>query len=135
MNSTPSLNGSNGRDGRGRFVVGNPGGPGNPYAKRVNELRSALFRAVDAESMEKAAAAVLEKACDGDIAAFRELCNRTLGLPSATEVLERLAAIEEGFSASRNERPNQTREYRTAAERRWRRSVAGAADRRDIRRD
>lgn len=30
------------RDARGRFVTGNPGGPGNPHARRTQELRSAL---------------------------------------------------------------------------------------------
>jgi hypothetical protein len=32
---------SNGRDERGRFAVGNPGGPGNPFAKRAAALRKA----------------------------------------------------------------------------------------------
>ena len=31
----------------GRFLQGNPGGPGNPMSKAVNRLRSALLRAVD----------------------------------------------------------------------------------------
>ncbi len=38
----PSTNGANGRDAAtGRFLAGNSGGPGNPYAERVAALRSA----------------------------------------------------------------------------------------------
>ena len=32
--------GDNGRDARGRFAPGNAGGPGNPFARRVAELRT-----------------------------------------------------------------------------------------------
>lgn len=32
--------------GTGRFLPGNAGGPGNPYAARVGELRAALLNAV-----------------------------------------------------------------------------------------
>jgi hypothetical protein len=40
---TPS---TNGRTPRGQFAKGNPGGPGNPYARRTAALRSALLDAV-----------------------------------------------------------------------------------------
>jgi len=94
MNDQPSTNGETGRLANGQFGPGNKLGKGNPFNRQACQLRAALFRAVDADGMEKAAAAVLEKAYGGDVGAFRELCNRTLGLPSATEVLDRLAAIE-----------------------------------------
>ena len=55
--TTPSTNGSNGRDVAGRFAAGNRGGPGNPYAKRsaagrgivriVQQLDSVLTYASD----------------------------------------------------------------------------------------
>ena len=38
----PSPNGENGRDVGGRFTKGNPGGPGNPFARRVSQLRSLI---------------------------------------------------------------------------------------------
>lgn len=33
------------RDGQGRFLKGNPGGPGNPRASKVDELRRAALEA------------------------------------------------------------------------------------------
>ena len=39
------------RDASGKFAQGNPGGPGNPHAKRVGELRTALLDAVTPEDM------------------------------------------------------------------------------------
>src|SRR5207248_10793741 len=39
----PAAGGHEGRDARGRFAPGNPGGPGNPFARRVAELRTALL--------------------------------------------------------------------------------------------
>ncbi len=42
--TTPSTNGSNGRDAGGRFASGNRGGPGNPYAKRTAAIRGADAR-------------------------------------------------------------------------------------------
>src|SRR5438067_2077329 len=37
------------RDADGRFVKGNRGGPGNPFARRVAELRRELLEAVSAD--------------------------------------------------------------------------------------
>lgn len=75
----PSPNRSNGRDGRGRFAVGNAGGPGNPFAKSVGELRKALFDAVTAEDLRAVTQMLIRKAKGGDVAAARELLDRTLG--------------------------------------------------------
>ena len=95
MNEGPSTNGLNGgRASNGRFSPGNRLGRGNPYNKRVGELRAALFRAVDDAGMQKAAEAVLQKACKGNVIAFRELCDRTIGKAVASDILDRLAAIE-----------------------------------------
>ena len=38
---------TNGRDDRGRFVLGNEGGPGNPHVANIAKLRAAIFDAVD----------------------------------------------------------------------------------------
>src|SRR5262245_61044849 len=95
MNNEPSTNGvSGGRTSNGRFAPGNKLGRGNPHNKRACELRAALFRAVDNAGMEKAAAAVLDKAKKGNVPAFRELCDRTIGKAVATDILDRLAALE-----------------------------------------
>ena len=37
--SPPSPNRPNGRDEKGRFAAGNPGGPGNPNARKVAAIR------------------------------------------------------------------------------------------------
>ena len=97
----PSPNGANGRDQRGRFSVGNVGGPGNPHARKTAELRAALMRAVTPEELERAAKALLGKALKGDVVAFRELVDRTLGRSVASDLLERLQALEEMVEALR----------------------------------
>ena len=59
--STPSPNGSNGRDASGRFAPGNPGGPGAPNARRVAELRRAVLDAVSEEDVRSLAGALLTR--------------------------------------------------------------------------
>jgi hypothetical protein len=39
------------RDAQGRFIGGNPGGPGNPFARQVAEMRKALLSCVTYEEM------------------------------------------------------------------------------------
>ncbi len=91
----PSPNGSNGRDGSGRFAAGNAGGPGNPYAQRVGKLRSALLDAVNEDDLRGVIAALVEKAKDGNVAAAKILFNRCLGPPIASDILERIEALEQ----------------------------------------
>jgi hypothetical protein len=40
---TPLTNGGNGRDAAGRFPKGNPGGPANPFARRVALMRQTML--------------------------------------------------------------------------------------------
>jgi hypothetical protein len=94
MNQEPLPNGANGRGPGGRFAKGNGGGPGNPNAKRVAELRSTLFQAVTPADLKKVVAALLKKAKSGDVASIRELLQRLLGPPEAVDLLERLDAVE-----------------------------------------
>lgn len=75
----PSPDGSSGRGADGRFAVGNPGGKGNPYAKRVAELRKAFMDVVGPEHMAGLARATLKKAFSGDMIAMRTLLDRVLG--------------------------------------------------------
>ena len=86
--STPSTNGSNGRDSQGRFLPGNAGGPGNPHAAAVGKWRSALARAVTPEDLEEAIRAMVDLAKAGESWAVRELLNRCLGRPAQTVALE-----------------------------------------------
>ena len=87
--------GDGGRDSGGRFTTGNAGGPGNPYARRVGALRSALLDAVSDEDRRRTIEAIVAQARDGDIVAARILFDRILGPPIAADVVARLEALEE----------------------------------------
>ena len=69
----------NGRTPRGQFAKGNEGGPGNPYAKRVAALRSALLESVTEADIRAVARALVKRAKEGDVPAVRELLDRLLG--------------------------------------------------------
>jgi len=85
MIGTPSSNGANGlREGNGRFATGNPGGPGNPFARRVAALRSAMLTAVTENDVQEIVAALVQQAKAGDVVAAREILNRLIGKPSDT---------------------------------------------------
>jgi len=90
----PSLTDSNGRDGTGRFAAGNHIAKGNPFTKRVNELRAALMEAVTPDDLRAIAAALVKAAKAGDVVAARELLNRTIGTPSQTDLQQRIEALE-----------------------------------------
>lgn len=63
----------------GRFLVGNTCATGNPYAKRVNELRTALMDAVGAGDVRDVIRAMVDAAKGGDVQAARLLLDRTVG--------------------------------------------------------
>ena len=73
---TPS---PNGRTARGRFARGNPGGPGNPNARRVADLREALLSSIKPKDIQDVASALMQRAKAGEVAAIRELLDRLLG--------------------------------------------------------
>lgn len=88
-----SANGSsnhNGRDARGRFTAGNGGGPGNPFARRVAELRSELMDCVDRKDVAEIARALVDKAKKGDVPAAKLVLAYTLGKPAAAVLPDRL---------------------------------------------
>src|SRR5262249_39572456 len=72
---------TSGRDASGRFAPGNPGGPGNPHARKVAELRQALVNFVTAEDMKEIALILKEKAKMGNLAAIKLLFQYVLGKP------------------------------------------------------
>jgi hypothetical protein len=84
----------NGRDGRGRFAKGNKGGPGNPYAGRVAELRAALFEAVTPEDIRAIIAVLVTQAKSGDLHAAREVLDRCLGRPADAAFIHRREDFE-----------------------------------------
>jgi len=91
---SPSPNGHNGRDERGRFSRGNAGGPGNPLGGKVAKLRSALIQAVSQRDMKAIVAAMIQRAKDGDSAAAKLVLSYTIGQPLPADVLERLEQLE-----------------------------------------
>jgi hypothetical protein len=90
----PSPNGANGRGPGGRFAKGNVGGPGNPNARHVARLRSALLKAVKPNDLKEVIAALLQSAKRGEVAAARELLQRLLGPAESIDLLARLDALE-----------------------------------------
>jgi hypothetical protein len=85
---SPSLNG-------GRFAKGNPGGPGNPLARQVNVIRSALLNALTPADVEAIIKAMIAKAKKGQLGYIKELFDRSIGKSSEADVLLRIEALEE----------------------------------------
>ena len=77
----PIAGGSNGRDSRGRFTQGNPGGPGNPNFRRIAEYRASIARACSPEDLEAVIQKLVEQAREGNIPAARVLLDRVVGRP------------------------------------------------------
>ena len=101
--TSPSANGEDrgrARDGRGRFTRGNPGGPGNPHAPRVAQLRAALLEAVTVDDVREVLLALIQEAKAGNVQAIKLFLDRTLGQPEATDVLVRLEELEEALERS-----------------------------------
>ena len=77
----PSTNGTSGRKSNGQFSKGNPGGPGNPYARRVARLRATLLDAVGENGLADIVQGMISAAKGGDVAAAKLLLSYLLGKP------------------------------------------------------
>ncbi|MEI8372477.1 MAG: hypothetical protein WCJ35_06550 [Planctomycetota bacterium] len=100
MDDSPSLNGAIGdRDPRGRFLPGNAGGPGNPLAKKANQLRAALSRAVTAADVRAIARKMIDLAKAGDTTAAKLVYDRSLGPCEAFDVVAELAELRAAVDA------------------------------------
>jgi hypothetical protein len=86
-----------GRDAGGRFARGNKGGPGNPHARRVAALRSALLEALTPERMRTLAERLYDRALGGDTAAAKLLLAYALGRPAQPVNPDRLDLDEWGL--------------------------------------
>jgi hypothetical protein len=78
---TTTMNGKEGRDARGRFAKGNGGGPGNPFARRMAQLRRILLETVTDAEMSIIAGELVLRAKNGDLAAIKLLFQYVLGKP------------------------------------------------------
>jgi hypothetical protein len=81
--SPSTLSAPNGRDAKGRFTQNNPGGPGNPFARKTAALRKALIDAVTDADIQEIATILLLKAKQGDLAAVKLLFTYIIGKPEA----------------------------------------------------
>lgn len=73
------------RDERGRFLPGNPGGPGNPMAARVAEYRRAAMDAVGVDEVRGVFRMLCDKALAGDVVAAKVLLDRLFGRATVFE--------------------------------------------------
>jgi len=64
-----------------RFARGNKAGCGNPYTRRVGELRAAFLDAVTPDNIQSLAHALLAKALDGDLPAAQLFLSYAVGKP------------------------------------------------------
>jgi hypothetical protein len=67
---------------KGRFRLGNKGGPGNPFARQVAEIRKLLLNTVPGERLANIVLAMVDKAEAGDVAAAKLVLQYTVGKPA-----------------------------------------------------
>ena len=85
---------STGRDEKGQFTPGNPGGPGNPFARQVAALRKALVDAVTPQDIQEVAAALIARAKEGNVQAAKLLLSYAIGKPEQAPQPDHLDAHE-----------------------------------------
>src|SRR5262245_55121210 len=83
MSTQETTKAAQGRECDGRFAKGNPGGPGNPFAREVAALRTLLVQRVTRGDVEAVADQLIKQARDGDLVAIRLLLLYVLGRPAA----------------------------------------------------
>jgi hypothetical protein len=81
--SPQAVSSPSGRAPGGRFGKGNPGGPGNPFAKKTAMLRAYLINYVTEEDLQEVAEKLLDLAKSGIIPAVKILFAYVLGKPRA----------------------------------------------------
>ena len=82
------------RAANGQFKPGNQEACGNPFGRRVAQLRAILMRTVTDGDFAEIAEMLIAKAKKGDLAATRLLLSYTLGKPSTTVNPDRVAIDE-----------------------------------------
>jgi hypothetical protein len=82
------------RDAKGRFVMGNAGGPGNPFARQVAALRQALINAITPEDIQAVARALIQRAAEGNVQAAKLLFSYAIGKPQPAPEPDQMDADE-----------------------------------------
>jgi len=78
----------------GRFAPGNPGGPGNPFARQVAALRQALLNAVTPDDIHTVAKALVQRAAEGNVQAAKLLLSYSIGKPQPAPEPDHMDADE-----------------------------------------
>jgi hypothetical protein len=89
----PSPNGVNGRDAQGRFAPGNPGGPGNPFARRSAAMRTAFLEAISPDDIQAIVRMLIDKATAGDLVASKLVLLWAIGRPPDPQHPDAVAAV------------------------------------------
>ena len=79
--ATPETNGS-GRGSDGRFALGNIGGPGNPFGRRLARNRKVIVEAISEEQLAALVQKVYAAAMEGSVQAQKMLLNYLAGKPA-----------------------------------------------------
>ena len=79
-----------GHEANGRFAKGNADGPGNPFGRRVAELRQVILDALTDAELIAVTRSMIERAKKGDVAAARLLLQYSLGKPAAAVQPDRI---------------------------------------------
>ena len=83
-----------GHDSNGRFARGNPGGPGNPFARQVAALRKVIIDRLTEEDLLAITEALLAKAKEGSVGAAKLLLAYAIGKPASSPDPDRLDGQE-----------------------------------------
>src|SRR5882672_12518392 len=85
---------TNGHEANGRFAKGNPGGPGNPFARQVAALRKVIINRLTEEDLLAITEALLAKAKEGSVGAAKLLLGYAIGKPASAPDPDRLDGQE-----------------------------------------
>ena len=90
----PAQTPPSGHEPNGRFARGNPGGPGNPYARQVAALRKVILKSVTEEDLLAIVEALKAKAREGSVGAAKLLLAYAIGKPASVPDPDRLDGHE-----------------------------------------
>src|SRR5437660_9824096 len=85
---------ASGHEANGQFARGNPGGPGNPFARQVAALRKVIINRLTEEDLLAITEALLAKAKEGSVGAAKLLLAYALGKPASAPDPDRLDGQE-----------------------------------------
>src|SRR5256886_17646863 len=85
---------ADGHDVKGHFTKGNPGGPGNPYARQVAALRKVILNRLTEEDLLAITEALLARAKEGSVGAAKLLLAYAIGKPASAPDPDRLDGQE-----------------------------------------